>query len=120
MDTSDDGAVYLRTDLHIETEPTEPECWHRTGPSRRRGRLLKGALGKRKNLVHLISTDGGEPLQELVYGRALVKVFEKGSNREARAREAPRPAKLGRVPVHGTAERPVHKFSLLLIATPKR
>jgi hypothetical protein len=82
--------------------------------------LLKGALGKRKNLVHLIPTDGGETPQELVYCRASVEMFEEGSNRDARACEAPRTAQFGRVPVNGTAQRPIHKFSLLLIAMLKR
>jgi hypothetical protein len=63
-----------------------------TESSRNRRRLLQGALGKREDFVHLRAADGWKPLQEFVYGRALVDVFEQCSDRQARAAETPRPA----------------------------
>lgn len=90
------------------------------GSSRNRRGPIERALGKSKNIMRLLSTDGREPLQKFVYGRALVEVFKQRGNRHAGTSEAPRPAKLPGVPVDGTAKAPVHTVSLSLMGQPVR
>ena len=92
-----------------------PECWRRKGSSRNRRGPVERTLGKGKNLMRVLSTDRREPLQKLVYGRALVEVFKQRRNRHARASETPRPAKLLGVPVDSAAKTPVHAVSLSLM-----
>lgn len=95
-----------------------PGCWRRTGSSRHRRGLIEGMLGEGKNVMHLLSTDRREPLQELVYGRAAVEVFEQRGNRQAGTSEAPCPAQLSGVSVDSAAKAPVHTVSLSLIGRP--
>ena len=51
--------------------------------------------------MHLFSTNGREPLQKLVNGRASVEVLEQRGDREPSASEAPYPAELAWVPADG-------------------
>ena len=85
-----------------------PVYSRRTKSSRNNRGLLKRVLGKGKNLVHLFPANSGEPLDELVYGRPLIKVFEQGGNRKARALETPAAPKLPWVPIDRAAKAPVH------------
>ena len=62
--------------------------------------------------MHLFSIDGREPLQEFVYGRALIEVFEKRGNRQSSTTETPRSAKLTWASVDSAAKGPVHIPSL--------
>jgi hypothetical protein len=65
--------------------------------------------------MHLLPSDGREPFQKLVYGRALVKVFEKRGHWQSRATEAPCSTQLPWVSIDSTAVCPVHTASLPLI-----
>jgi hypothetical protein len=109
--------LLARHDVPSGIELAEQGCWRRTGFSRSGRGLLKRTLGKGENLMYLIPTDRGKPLEEFVDGRAPVEMLEQRGDRQAGATETPCPTEFSRTPVDGGAEAPLHAISLSLIGT---
>lgn len=97
-----------------QSVPPMPGRWRKKGSSRHSRRLFKRALGKAKNLMHLVLADRREPFQELVDGRTMVEMLEERGNPQPRASKAPLAAELPRAPVNGAAKAPIHNCSLSL------